>query len=122
MLKRLMAQFLLQEKFQGFVFGVFIVLTLGLSAGMAARRHCDEFYVAVTGSDSNPGTIDRPFATIGCARDAVREKVSCGLKSDVRVLVRGGVYRIAGPITFDLRDTGTEEFSITYMSYPGAMR
>ena len=32
-----------------------------------------EFYVAANGSDTNPGTMDQPFATIEKARDVVRD-------------------------------------------------
>ena len=32
-----------------------------------------DFFVATDGRDSNPGTPDRPFATLSRARDAVRE-------------------------------------------------
>jgi hypothetical protein len=42
-----------------------------------------DFHVAVTGSDENPGTADRPFATLARARDAVRERIRAGLKADV---------------------------------------
>ncbi len=32
-----------------------------------------DFVVATTGSDDNPGTADKPFATLTRARDAVRK-------------------------------------------------
>jgi hypothetical protein len=61
------------------------------------------FYVATTGSDSNPGTLSSPWRTIQHAADSVHPGDT--------VYVRGGVYNeavnisvsgsaIAGPITF----------------------
>jgi hypothetical protein len=32
-----------------------------------------EFYVSANGNDSNPGTLDKPFATLEKARDSLRE-------------------------------------------------
>jgi hypothetical protein len=52
-----------------------------------------DFHVATTGSDDNPGTADKPFATLARARDAVRRLRSGGPpKANVKVLVRGGTY------------------------------
>jgi hypothetical protein len=78
-----------------------------------------DFYVAPTGNDANPGTEASPFATIEQARNAVRKKISDGLTSDLLVLIRGGTYELSQPLTFDNRDSGTDQFSITYASHPG---
>lgn len=43
-----------------------------------------DYYVATDGSDANPGTIDKPFATLEKARDTIRE-------SKARVLGEGGL-------------------------------
>jgi len=48
-----------------------------------------EFYVATDGNDRNPGTEDRPFATLVQARDSVRQVQADGPK---RIIVRGGIY------------------------------
>jgi len=87
--------------------------------GAAAAEPRGDFFVSPDGRDGNPGTSARPFATIGRARDAVREKIAKGLTADVRVLIRGGTYRIAEPIVFGPTDSGTEEHFITYAAYPG---
>ena len=54
-----------------------------------------DFYVGSAGSDANRGSMDRPFATLGRARNAVRELIKNGLKKDVLVLVRAGTYELA---------------------------
>lgn len=78
-------------------------------------------YVAADGDDSNPGTIDAPFATIEKARDTIR-----GLKADnalakdgACVYLRGGTYNILQGIEFGKEDSGTYDAPITYRSYPG---
>lgn len=75
------------------------------SAHAASNTHPSSkvYYVATTGSDKNPGTINRPWKTLQHAADVV--------KPGSVVYVRGGVYhqklkitrsgsKAAGPITF----------------------
>jgi hypothetical protein len=66
-----------------------------------------DYYVAKNGSDSNPGTIDRPFATVGKAASVVQP-------GDV-VLIREGVY----PIKQTFQRSGTKSAPITYQAFPG---
>ena len=53
----------------------------------AAPARGKAYYVATDGSDENPGTQARPFATLQKAADAVRPGDAC--------VVRGGTYRQA---------------------------
>lgn len=78
-----------------------------------------DFHVAPTGNDRNPGSSERPFATIGRARDAVRQLIQAGLKADVTVLIRGGMYELEEPLQFGPEDSGTPQYAITYRAYPG---
>lgn len=77
------------------------------------------FFVAPAGNDANPGTSDRPFATLSRARDAVRAHVARGLTSDVVVTIRGGHYRLEEPVVFEPQDSGDERYSITYAAQSG---
>ena len=58
-----------------FLLLVLIVLLVGQQAVAAKRSAADSatFYVAPDGDDSNPGSKERPFATLSRARDAVRK-------------------------------------------------
>jgi concanavalin A-like lectin/glucanase superfamily protein/glycosyl hydrolase family 141/parallel beta helix pectate lyase-like protein len=78
-----------------------------------------DFYVAAGGDDAHPGTARKPFATLTRARDAVRSLKKGGLQEDVTVLVRGGTYRLGGPLVFGPEDSGGLKRSITYAAYPG---
>ncbi|TDE11138.1 hypothetical protein [Jiangella asiatica] len=42
-----------------------------------------------------------------------------GAGRDVIVYLHGGTYRIAEPLTFDARDSGTSEHSVVWRNYPG---
>lgn len=77
-----------------------------------------DFYVAPGGSDANPGTMDRPFATLGRAQKAVRKKLkSSVVTTDVMVLIRGGTYRLDEPIAFGPEDSGTDQYAVIYAAY-----
>ncbi|MGE5557294.1 MAG: malectin domain-containing carbohydrate-binding protein [Bacillota bacterium] len=67
------------------------------------------YYVAVDGSDDNPGTIDRPWATVQKAADA--------LQAGDTVYLRSGRYYIDNEII--PRNSGKPERWITYAGYPG---
>ena len=80
-----------------------------------------EFYVAATGKDTNPGTIDSPFNTLERARDAIRSlKASSGLpEGGVTVYLRGGTYRRTDSFEIEEQDSGTAGKPIVYQAYPG---
>ena len=74
------------------------------------------YFVATNGSDSNPGTIDKPFATW--------EKLSNVLSAGDLAYIRGGVYRsIKGPSAEVVcrweNLIGTSKDSIKIWAYPG---
>ena len=100
---------------------LFLMMTLLFSAVMAQATN---YYVAPTGSDSNPGTIDAPFATFGKAYQTMAG-------GDV-VYFRAGTYQIqeseimiSGSGTgeysyvFDLNKSGTAAARTTFAGYPG---
>ncbi len=85
------------------------------------------FYVATDGSDSNPGTIDKPFATLERARDAVRKMKSSSAFQHmfspqdkgrpVTVMIRAGRYQLSEPLIFGPEDSGTKEHPVLYTAY-----
>lgn len=76
-----------------------------------------EFYVSPAGRDTNPGTLNRPFASIVQARNAVRKLVAAGLRENVTVYLRGGTYTLTETVVFGLQDSGSAQHSITYAAY-----
>lgn len=106
--------------------------TEGLSDGAPARESVDErmeelinsprsaVYVSPEGSDSNPGTRERPFATVTRAREEVRKIKKGGLPAGgIAVYLRGGNYFLDESLLFEKEDSGTENRPVVYRSYPG---
>ncbi|MBC7286533.1 MAG: right-handed parallel beta-helix repeat-containing protein [Armatimonadetes bacterium] len=78
------------------------------------------FYVSPSGSDANPGTKDRPFATLQRARDAVRTlKQTKGLpKGGIEVRLLPGEYPVRQTLVLDEQDCGTSDAPIVYRAEP----
>ena len=74
------------------------------------------FYVATNGDDANPGTIEKPFATLPRARDAVRRRPK---DRPIIVYLRGGKHRLAEPLVFSPEDSGSKDAPVVYSSLPG---
>ena len=81
------------------------------------------FSVSTTGDDTNPGTEDKPFASLERARDEIRLiKASGPLPAGgFTVEVRGGVYELSRPFELTEKDSGAENASIVYRAQKGAM-
>ncbi len=112
------------------VLSLFLVMTVGASGAAAAGPEASgqaDFYVATNGNDAWSGRLaapnrartDGPFATLGRARDAVREaRVLAAAPRPYTVLIRGGTYALSRPIVFGPEDSGAEGAPITYAAYP----
>ncbi len=72
-----------------------------------------EIHVAVNGNDANPGTADKPFATIEHARDVIRV-TSLRMQQPIVVYIHGGTYQVSQPIEFTAADSGQNGFDIIY--------
>lgn len=99
------------------VCGLLPLALLFPNAAQAAEQTA--FYVSpIDGSDSNPGTLTQPFATIQKARDAVRS-VNGSMTGDIAVYLRGGDYYLDSTISLDERDSGSNGYQVVYRNYPG---
>ncbi len=97
-----------------------ILLSAILLVGMANLVQAVDLHVAPTGSDQNPGTIERPFATLEKARDTIRAMKARGVFTEgVRVIVADGRYTRTQPFELTPEDSGAP-FGIQYMAAPGA--
>ncbi|MBM3890685.1 MAG: hypothetical protein FJ388_16345, partial [Verrucomicrobia bacterium] len=93
-------------------------ILLALSASLlchAAIAQQVTLYVAPNGNDGDPGTREKPFATLERARDEVRKLKPAG----ATVFLRGGTYRITKPIVFAPEDSGTKDSPVVYRAYTG---
>ena len=85
-----------------------------LIAIYAAPAQAADFYVAVNGNDKNPGTFERPFATIFRAQKAVRQNKA---QEKITVFLRGGTYYLTDTLTFTQEDSGTKNAPVQYCAY-----
>jgi hypothetical protein len=86
----------------------------------AAALSGSEFYVATSGSDANPGTESKPFASLEAGRDAVRkldgERKGRG---GATIWIRGGVYVREAGFELTTQDGGTAAAPVVYRAWPG---
>jgi hypothetical protein len=74
-----------------------------------------EYCVAPKGSDANPGTREKPFATLAKARDALRGlKANGALPGPVCVRLMPGEYLVEKTFELTAADSGTEAAPIVY--------
>jgi len=74
-----------------------------------------EYFVAPPGNDANPGTRDKPFATLEKARDAIRAlKAKGALSGPVCVRLLPGEYPVEKTFELTAADSGTEAAPIVY--------
>jgi hypothetical protein len=85
-----------------------IVLTLAL--GSACLCGAQPYVVSPSGNDANPGTLEKPFATLQRAQEAVRQK-----RGDV--YLRGGTYYLTAPLVFTAQDSGTKDDPVVFRNY-----
>ena len=74
-------------------------------------------FVAVDGNDTNPGTKEKPFATLERARDEVRKVGAAG--QPVVVTLRGGDYLRTGTLELTHADSGTDAAPVTWRAEEG---
>ncbi len=77
-------------------------------------------YVSSSGSDTNSGTKEKPFATIKRAQEEVRKIKEKGLPAGgINVYVRGGRYFLTDSLIFDKEDSGRDDAPVVYRRYAG---
>jgi hypothetical protein len=76
-------------------------LAPGIAVALVVSALAGEFHVSPTGNDANPGTKEKPFATLEYARDAAR------LVKGSTVILAPGTYRMTKTLALDDRDSGT---------------
>ncbi|HUT88999.1 MAG TPA: signaling protein [Thermoguttaceae bacterium] len=93
--------------------------TLSLFALLVATLaplHAAEIHVSPSGSDANPGTAEKPLATITAAQRAARKWAG---REPATVRLHGGVYYLAETVKFTAEDSGTEKEPVMYAAAPG---
>lgn len=77
------------------------------------------FWVSTSGNDtSGDGSRNAPFLTIDRARLAVRQSKFAGERT-VKVNIEPGTYTLKSPLTFDSKDSGSQNAPVIYQAAPG---
>ncbi|WDE99341.1 right-handed parallel beta-helix repeat-containing protein [Lentisphaera profundi] len=70
-----------------------------------------DLYVSPAGNDANPGSRDKPVASLARARDLARPETG---KSAVTVHVADGIYYLPETLVFTSEDSGSEKNPVIY--------
>ena len=73
------------------------------------------YYLSPTGADTNPGILERPFATLQRAQQAAR--LAQG-REPVTIWLREGTYYLPETLVFSVEDSGTKANPVVYRAYP----
>jgi hypothetical protein len=93
-------------------------ITIAGLAIAACAAHAAEFHVAATGDDANPGTEDKPFATLEKARDAMRGTLHPRNGGTTTVFI-SGTFRLTQSLELNEKDSGTESAPVTWQAANG---
>ncbi|HKW30536.1 MAG TPA: PDZ domain-containing protein [Verrucomicrobiae bacterium] len=87
-----------------------IVSVCALVVFSASVCSAQPYFVSPAGDDANPGTLDKPFATLQRAQQAVRQERGT-------VYLRGGIYYLPETLVFTAQDSGTKDAPVIYQAY-----
>src|SRR6266446_8411006 len=95
------------------------ILPVLLQIGLALPGLGQPYYVAPSGSDGNPGTLEKPFATIQRAQQAVRRFNGSAVQrfNGSTVWLRGGTYYLREKLVFNAEDSGSKAAPVVYQAY-----
>lgn len=103
------------------LFNYTIALALFVCFGMAAQAA--DIWVAPNGSDANPGTKDKPVATVAMALRKAREMRRLNdpaIANGIHIIITNGVYALSEPLFIRPEDSGTPASPTIIEAAPGA--
>lgn len=78
-------------------------------------------HVAPTGKDTNPGTLEKPLATLQAARDKARIlRREQQLNEPIEIVVAPGHYILPQPLELTAEDSGTKDSPLIFRGEKGA--
>jgi hypothetical protein len=97
-------------------------LLLLLSLSFCLPVSAAEFWVATDGSDRNPGTSNKPLASLTIATRKARELRrlnDASTASGIHIILRGGTYQLTDTLQFRSEDSGTKTSPTIVEAAPG---
>jgi hypothetical protein len=86
------------------------LLSLQILIAVALPALGQPYYVAPAGNDANPGTIQKPFASLQRAQTALRQKRG-------EVYLRGGTYYLHETLVLTAQDSGAKTAPVVFQPY-----
>lgn len=94
------------------------IMLMLISSSSSFAQKIFNYYVSLSGSDSNEGTIDKPFKTISRAKkQVIATKKSLNSNSLINIYFRKGIYEIDKCIEFSSEDSGSDKIKVVYSNY-----
>ena len=90
----------------------FFSFLLFFSFSFALKANAAEIWVAVSGSDINPGTKEKPLATVAMALRKARELRRVNdpsIKDGIHIIIGDGIYNFYQPLFIRPEDSGSED-------------
>ena len=78
----------------------------------------EDYYIALDGADSNPGTLSKPFQSITHARNIVHQSTELK-KKPITIYIKGDTYYIEDTLAFTAEDSGIPDATVAYAAYKG---
>jgi len=91
-----------------------LIVTWGLASLTSVAAIAAEFHVSPAGDDANPGSLNRPFATLQRVQQAARQTPK---GEPVTVYLRGGIYYLPEKLVFTEEDSGAPQALVEYVAY-----
>lgn len=84
--------------------------------------HAQKIYLSPSGNDNNPGTLERPLASLGKAHERSLElrKVNSGTEP-IEVIAIGGEYQMREPLFLTNEDSGTPSAPLIFKAEEGSI-
>ena len=95
-------------------FTVAMAMAMALVASASVGAFGAQLYVASNGNDTNPGTLEEPFATLQRAQQAARRAAG---REAVAVFIRDGTYYLPETLVFTAADSGTKTAPVVWQAY-----
>ncbi len=98
------------------IFGIVIILIITVFNTVMSQK----IYLSPGGDDKNPGTADKPLATLTAARDRAREfRKIANPSQPIDIIALAGEYFLFQPLVLTTDDSGTSDFPLTFKAENG---
>jgi len=93
-----------------------LIITIILLTVLDTSSLAADIFVAPNGNDANPGTIQKPFATLRRARDAAR-KARKAANEPITIYLRAGTHYLSAPLVLTPEDSGTHSAPLHFAAW-----